>query len=169
MTDVAAPVFDDVDIFFIANTLTTPQLRHEIWQAELKASLADTYKGTEFEGDSDSFPWVDYADICREALKWQHNSRAKVQPVLGHVDVESLKANNDILDVIDCYTELRPSGRNFTGRCPIHEDKHPSMTVYPDQQTFHCYGCNKGGDIIAFIMAVENVDFRGATAILGGR
>ena len=70
--------------------------------------------------------------------------------------------------VIEQYTRLRKTGKNFVGRCPIHQEKHPSLMVYPDQQKFHCYGCNWHGDVIDFIMAVEDVDFRHAVGVLNG-
>ncbi len=75
----------------------------------------------------------------------------------------------DIVEVVEGYTTLRKSGSNFSGKCPIHNDKTPSMVVYPDNQSWHCFGCNKGGDVIRFIQSVEGTDFKGAIAILGSR
>lgn len=151
--------FDDVDIFYLANTLSPAQLRQEIVSAEVQANLSD----------EDHFPWTDYSAACREAIAWLRESRAKPPPAISHwIDAGAIKAQNDIVDIIERYTRLRKAGRNLIGCCPIHQDRHPSLTVYPDQQTWHCFGCNQGGDIIAFIQAVEHCDFRGAAAILGG-
>jgi len=160
--------FDDTDVFYCANSLTIVQLRHEIKQAELKTSVADTFRDTEYQTEVDLFPWADYATTGREAIEWQRQSKPKqTNPHPMHIDVEAIKAKTDIVAVIEGYTQLRKASKNFSGKCPIHQDKHPSMTVYPDNQSWRCYGCNRGGDVIAFIMAVENTDFRGATAILG--
>lgn len=162
--------FDSIDIFYLANTLSLPQLRGEIHWAEHRAFLIGYFDGTPYQCPDDYyFPWADYAKCCREVVKWQRQNKPQSTPARGKIDVDTIKAKSDIVTVIENYTELRKSGKNFTGRCPIHQDKHPSMTVYPDQQSWHCFGCNRGGDVIAFIMAVENTDFRGATTILGGR
>ncbi len=155
--------FDELDTFYLANTFTAAQLRHEKRRAELGIALVSHFELVK------PFPYADYADCCQEAIDWQRSRKPRIKTKPGHIDVESIKANNDILSVIEGYTKLRKSGRNFTGCCPIHEDKHPSMTVYPDNQTFHCYGCNRGGDVFSFIQAVEKTDFRGAAAILGVR
>ena len=161
-------VFDDIDTFYLANSLSVAQLRHEIHSAEVKTSVAEAYRDTEYQTVDDLFPWEDFAAACREAIEWQRNSQTKTQPQHGRIDIEVIKTRSDIVAVIEQYTRLRKAGKNFTGCCPLHQDKHPSLTVYPDQQTFYCYGCNRGGDVIAFIQAVENTDFRRATAILGG-
>jgi len=165
---MTAAVLDHFDTFYLANYLSAGALRHEIHRAELKASLAEAYLDTESQTNDDTFPWVDYANTCREALKLQRQNTPKQTPATGHIDIEAIKAKNDIVTVIERYTKLRKSGKNLTGKCPIHQDKNPSLTVYPDKQSWHCYGCNRGGDVIAFIEAVENTDFKGATAILGG-
>jgi DNA primase len=52
------------------------------------------------------------------------------------------------------------------GRCCFHEDRVPSLAVYPESQTFHCFGCGKGGDVITFLMELEGVSFREALWIL---
>lgn len=161
--------FDYYDVFYLANNLSVAQLRHEVNQAEIKTKVAEAYRDTEYQTEDDLFPWADYAAACREAIKTIQQSIAKTQPKPGHMDTEAIKAKNDIVSVIEQYTRLRKAGKNFTGRCPIHPDKNPSLTVYPDNQAWHCYGCNRGGDVISFIQAVENTDFRRAAAILGGR
>lgn len=162
ITDVIVG-FDDIDAYYLANTFSASQLRCEKRQAEIEIAVESHFD------TATPFPWRDFADCCREAISWQHGHRPKIKAHQGHIDVSAIKSRCDIVTTIEQYTKLRKSGRNFTGCCPIHEDKHPSMTVYPDNQTFHCYGCNRGGDVFSFIQAVENTDFRGAAAILGGR
>ena len=159
--------FTDVDVFYLANSFNQLWLRREVRIAELRASVRKEFLGTEYQTTKDLFPWTSYADACREAIEWQRASKPASPPPAGRIDPEAIKAKNDIVVVIEGYTKLRKSGSRFTGRCPLHDDKSPSMTVYPDQQTFHCYGCQAGGDVIAFIQAAENTDFKGAAAILG--
>ena len=161
-------IFDHCDVFYLANTFPMAYLRREIHQAEIKATVAGAYQDTAYQIEEDLFPWADYAAACREAIECIQHSQPKQQPINGHIDTEAIKAKNDVVTIIEQYTRLRKSGKNFTGRCPIHQDKNPSLTVYPDNQTWHCYGCHQGGDVINFIQAVENTDFRGAAAILEG-
>jgi len=160
--------FDHIDVFYLANSFNGVELRREIHKAEINTAISNTYIGTEYQLDADLFAWADYVDICKQAIEQQRQSTPKQTSITGYIDIEAIKAKNDIVTVIENYTKLRKAGENFTGCCPIHNDKHPSMTVYPDQQSWRCYGCNRGGDVIAFIEAVENTDFKGATAILGG-
>jgi DNA primase len=61
--------------------------------------------------------------------------------------------------VVGEYVKLRPSGKSLTGLCPFHEDHTPSLTVYPANGIFHCYGCGKHGDIINFVQEVEQMSF----------
>ena len=165
---MATAMFDDIDIFYLANTFSSKQLRHEIRQAKIKTSVSQAYRGTNYQTAEDLFPWADFADACHEAITWQRQKAPTQTAPNGYIDIEAIKAANDIITVIEGYTRLRKTGKNFTGRCPIHNDKHPSMTVYPDQQSFHCYSCGKGGDIFSFVMAAENVDFRQTSKRLGG-
>ena len=158
-----------VDTKYLVENLTAVQLRHEIHEADIMSAVADIYRGTEFETDADSFPWHELAKCCREALELQRTQAPKRIISGPHIDIDAIKVKNDIVAVIDGYTKLNKSGKNFSGKCPIHQDKNPSMTVYPENQTWRCYGCNKGGDVIAFIQEIEHTDFRGAVAILGGR
>lgn len=162
-------VFDNIDVQYLVDNLTPQQLRWEIHLAHTRQALANQWLGTRYEHPEDRFPHQEYAKACLEALKIVRSQRPNPQPIRGRINVEELKARTDIVEVVERYTTLRKAGKNFTGCCPIHGDKHPSLTVYPDQQSWYCYGCNRGGDVIAFVQAVENTDFRGATTILGGQ
>ncbi len=161
--------FDSVDVFYLANSLSVARLWHEIDSAEVKVSVAAIYRDTQYQTAEDLWPWDDYAAVCQEAIEWILNNQPKSQSTNGYMDTKAIKAKNDIVVVIEQYTRLRKSGKKFTGCCPIHGEKHPSLTVYPDQQSWHCYGCNRGGDVIAFIQAVEHTDFREAAAMLEGQ
>ncbi len=82
---------------------------------------------------------------------------------------EEIRAANDIVDVISQYVTLKRSGRNFFGLCPFHKEKSPSFSVSADRQYFHCFGCNKGGDVFTFISEIERISFKEALEILAER
>jgi DNA primase len=84
------------------------------------------------------------------------------------VDVELIKQRHPIADVMAAHgVTLRPTGRRFMGRCPFHEDDRPSLVVYPDTRSFHCFGCGAQGDVIDFIRRARGLGFRDAVACLG--
>ena len=58
----------------------------------------------------------------------------------------------DIVDVVGKYVQLRKSGANYSGLCPFHNEKTPSFTVSPAKQFYHCFGCQKHGNAIGFLM-----------------
>jgi len=74
--------------------------------------------------------------------------------------IEEVKQKTDIAEVIGRYTKLTKSGRTLKALCPFHSEKHASFFVYPEQQSWHCFGaCNTGGDVFSFLMKKENMDF----------
>jgi len=73
--------------------------------------------------------------------------------------IEEIRKSNDIVDVIGEYVQLKKQGRNYFGLCPFHGEKTPSFSVTQDKQIFHCFGCGKGGNVITFIMEMENYSF----------
>jgi DNA primase len=83
--------------------------------------------------------------------------------------VEAVKAAADILDVIGARTQLRKAGARYTGRCPFHEERTPSLSVNPVEKLYYCFGCGAGGDLITFVKETENVDFAGAIEWLADR
>ncbi len=84
--------------------------------------------------------------------------------------IDEVKQKTDIVEVISQYATLKKSGRNLTALCPFHSEKNPSFYVYPEQQSWHCFGaCNTGGDVISFIMKKEGMDFGEALRLLADR
>lgn len=80
-----------------------------------------------------------------------------------------LRMRNDIEQTISMYTPLKRRGKTLVGLCPFHNEKTPSFTVYPDSQSFYCFGCGVGGEVITFIKQVENLDFTEAVRYLCDR
>jgi DNA primase len=80
--------------------------------------------------------------------------------------VEQIKDRLDIVDVIGQSVQLRKAGRSFKGLCPFHQEKTPSFIVFPENQTFHCFGCHEGGDLFNFVMQNERIDFSEALRTL---
>lgn len=83
--------------------------------------------------------------------------------------IDELRAKNDIESVISPYVSLKRAGRNVKGLCPFHNEKTPSFTVYPDSQSFYCFGCGAGGDVITFVRRIENLDYIEAVKTLAER
>lgn len=83
--------------------------------------------------------------------------------------IEEVISQNDIVDVIAEYVSLKKSGRNYMGLCPFHREKTPSFCVSMDKQIFKCFGCSEGGNVISFIMKIENLEFWDAIELLAER
>ncbi len=83
--------------------------------------------------------------------------------------IEEIKFRNDIETVVSSYVNLKPAGSNLIGLCPFHSEKTPSFTVFKNTQTCYCFGCGSGGDVVTFIMKMENLDYVGALEFLAKR
>ena len=83
--------------------------------------------------------------------------------------LQELKFKTDIEDVISAYVSLKKRGSTFVGLCPFHNEKTPSFTVYPETQSFYCFGCGAGGDAVGFIRKIENLDYIDAVKSLADR
>ncbi|MCI8622849.1 MAG: DNA primase [Provencibacterium sp.] len=83
-----------------------------------------------------------------------------IQELRFHVDMEQL---------VSSYVRLQRRGRVSVGLCPFHNEKTPSFTVYPDNQSFYCFGCGAGGDAITFVRRAENLDYPEAVRFLADR
>ncbi|MBE6862192.1 MAG: DNA primase [Ruminococcus sp.] len=80
-----------------------------------------------------------------------------------------LRNANPIDAVMGAYVSLVRRGRNYVCSCPFHSEKTPSCTIFTDTQSFYCFGCGAGGDVITFIMKIENLDFSEAVKLLAQR
>ena len=83
--------------------------------------------------------------------------------------LEELRSRVDIESVISPYVNLRRRGKNLVGLCPFHNEKTPSFTVYPENDSFYCFGCGVGGDVITFVRRIENLDYLEAVRMLADR
>lgn len=84
-------------------------------------------------------------------------------------DIDEVKTRVDIVEVIGERVTLKKTGRNLKGLCPFHNEKSPSFIVSADRQTFHCFGCGKGGSVFDFLMFYEHLDFAEALEVLAHR
>ena len=83
--------------------------------------------------------------------------------------IYELKSRNDITEVISSYVALKRRGRNMVGLCPFHGEKTPSFNIYTETDSFYCFGCGASGDVISFIMKIENLDYVDAVKYLAQR
>lgn len=83
--------------------------------------------------------------------------------------IEQVLSSTDIVDLIQSYLPLKRAGAQFRANCPFHNEKTPSFYVNPARQSFHCFGCGKGGDAITFVRECENLPFMEAVRKLAGR
>lgn len=81
--------------------------------------------------------------------------------------VQDIKGRLDIVDVVSEYIPLKPGGSGaFKANCPFHNEKTPSFYVSRPRQSWHCFGCDQGGDAISFVMRMEGMEFREAIELL---
>ncbi len=84
--------------------------------------------------------------------------------------VDDIKARLDILEVVGQRVSLQRSGRSYKGNCPFHQERTPSFHVFPERQSWRCFGaCATGGDAITFVMRAENLEFGEAIRDLARR
>ena len=83
--------------------------------------------------------------------------------------VEDVIRQNNIVDIISPYVQLKKSGANYFGLCPFHNEKSPSFSVSESKQMFYCFGCGEGGNALTFLMKYENASFQEALTRLAER
>ena len=93
----------------------------------------------------------------------------KGENMISRETIEQVLLRNDAETVIGGYVSLKRAGSNLKGLCPFHSEKTPSFTVYPQDNSFYCFGCGAGGDVINFIRKKENLDYPDAVEFLADR
>ncbi len=83
--------------------------------------------------------------------------------------IEELKYRSDIEQIVSRYTNLKRSGRNLSGLCPFHSERTPSFVVYPENNSFYCFGCGAGGDVVTFVRMAEHLEYMEALRFLAER
>jgi DNA primase len=81
--------------------------------------------------------------------------------------IQQIRDRVDIVGLIGRFVSLKKAGSSYKGLCPFHNEKTPSFNVRPDRGMFHCFGCQKGGNAITFLMEMENLTFPEAVRALG--
>ena len=89
-------------------------------------------------------------------------------PIPQHI-IEQVRDRSDVVEVVGAYVDLKRAGTNYKGLCPFHKERTPSFIVSPDRQTYHCFGCGKGGNVFSFLMEMDGVSFPEAVRELGKR
>ena len=89
--------------------------------------------------------------------------------MIPHEYIEELTRRTDIVELVGSYVQLKRKGRLYGGLCPFHSEKTPSFYVYPDTQSFYCFGCGAGGDAIAFTRKINSIDYPEAVKLLAAR
>lgn len=85
---------------------------------------------------------------------------------IGEEEINSIRAQADIVDIISDYLSLQPKGKNYVALCPFHNDHSPSLVVSKERQIFNCFTCRTGGNVFTFVMKYENVSFVEAVEIV---
>lgn len=89
--------------------------------------------------------------------------------MIPHEYIEELTRRTDIVELVGGYVQLKRKGRLYGGLCPFHSEKSPSFYVYPDTQSFYCFGCGAGGDAITFAKKINSIDYPEAVKMLAAR
>lgn len=80
--------------------------------------------------------------------------------------IDQVRDRSDVVEVVGQYVDLKRAGTNYKGLCPFHQERTPSFIVSPERQTFHCFGCGKGGNVFGFLMEMDGVTFPEAVRAL---
>lgn len=91
------------------------------------------------------------------------------QSIFSDEDIRKVREANDLVELFAERSVMRQRGRDFWCCCPFHQEKTPSCKVDPSTQTWHCFGCGEGGDIISYIQKLDGVDFVDAVRFLARR
>ena len=89
--------------------------------------------------------------------------------ILPEEFISQLKQANSIIDLFNTYADLKKRGRVYVCCCPFHAEKTPSCTIYPETNSFYCFGCGEAGDVIGFLMKIEDLSYMNAVRTLAQR
>ena len=83
--------------------------------------------------------------------------------------IEEVRSRADIREIVSEFVTLQKRGKSYTGLCPFHGEKTPSFTVNVERQIFHCFGCGEGGNVLKFLMKINNMSFPEAVRFLAAK
>ena len=89
--------------------------------------------------------------------------------IIPNDEINNIRNNSNIVDIISSYVNLEPHGKNYFGICPFHDDHTPSMSVSEDKQIYKCFVCGNTGNVFTFVKNIENVDFVSAVKIVADK
>ncbi|CAN5794564.1 hypothetical protein BH23ACT5_BH23ACT5_24280 [soil metagenome] len=84
-------------------------------------------------------------------------------------DIDKIRQATDLVELVGAVTKVKRSGRSYMAICPFHQEKSPSMSLDPGRGLYHCFGCQKGGDVFTFLQETQGLDFNEAVEELGRR
>ena len=90
-------------------------------------------------------------------------------PLFPEEFISRLRERNDIVELFRMYADVKKRGRTYVCCCPFHSEKTPSCTIYPETQSFYCFGCGAGGDVLTFVMRTDNLSYPDAVRTLAQR
>ena len=97
------------------------------------------------------------------------SERSFERSMIPHEYIEELTRRTDIVELVGSYVQLKRKGRLYGGLCPFHSEKTPSFYVYPDTESFYCFGCQAAGDAIGFVKKINNISTEEAIKMLAAR
>lgn len=142
------------------NRYTIPELRALLEDAKNEIVAADAFEENDFGW------WQEHALLLKKAIALRQQQSAyypglPTNPKAArHIDPEILKERCDIVAIVERHLPLKREGSHFKACCPFHSEKTASFVIFPDQNTWHCFGaCNQGGDVIDFVMRIDGLSF----------
>ncbi len=162
--------FDQDDIIYVADLYTSHFKVEDLRAALRRSEYLEGYHGGCVDYNLREVLWErELQYLFRSALELIRSRQPKPDSTrsVKFINLDELKRTLDIVEVIGRYVKLKKAGRNYNALCPFHSEKRPSFMVYPETQTWHCYGaCNTGGDAIKFVMQYQHLDFKQAISLL---
>lgn len=133
-------------------SITSDTLVHEIWWHFLK--------------------WTDGRELLKidQRIRKLQSLILASRPSKSRVEEEQViqARESSLMDLVEGSTTLRKAGKSYIGLCPFHFEKTPSFHVYPDSNTYHCFGCQANGDVIKYVMIKNQLSFLEAVRLLNG-
>ena len=99
----------------------------------------------------------------------QHATSSHGRPDSRKRFIDDLLNRTDIVEVVSSRIQLKKTGKNYSARCPFHNEKTPSFSVSPDKQFYYCFGCGAGGNALGFVMDHDHLEFPQAVEELAKR